>query len=201
MSATKNDVVKVLMTMGVLYDKAMNEDAGEMFLSDLEGISYDSILIALKKCRSELTRFPTIAEIVSRVQSNDGRIGTEEAWSMLPKDERTSIVWTEEMRIAFGVAYPLLDEDRIAARMAFKEKYESLVKDARSKNIPVKWSASYGSDVQGREAAIKEAIDKNRISQSSAQKMLPEVFQSEQLLLGSPEDAAEIRKMIEGAFK
>ena len=199
--ATQNDVIKTLMTMGVVYDKAMNEAAAEMLLSDLSDFSPDAILDSLKKCRQEVNRFPSIADIISRAQSKDGRPGVEEAWALLPKDESTSAVWTNEMAEAFGSCSSLMSEDRIAARMAFKETYETLIKNARQIGKPVKWIPSFGTDKLGREAALRVAIDKNRITLGHAQSICPEFeIKKTQTLIGE-EQRNEIQKLIEGSFK
>lgn len=188
--------------MGILYDKAINEDAGEMFLSDLSAFSNDDILSALKSCRTELNKFPTVADIISRVQKNDGRPGVEEAWSLIPRDEASSIVWTEEMGIAWSVASPLIDEDLIAARMAFKERYESAIRDSRAKGLPVKWLPSFGHDKAGREMALREAIDKNRITLGHAQKIMPEFeIKKTQIVIGNNPDATAIQKLIGEVLK
>lgn len=195
-----NRVIQTLMTMAVLYDKPMNEAAAEMLLSDLSELREDSILEALKKCRQELSKFPTISEIVSRAQKRDGRLGAEEAWSMIPRDEANSVVWTKEMRTAHNVASKLMSEDMVAARMAFKESYDAAVKDSRSQNIPVEWVLSSGYDKSGREPALREAIDKKRISIEHAKKLMPEFEPKKLQVLIGENHKKEIQKLIEETF-
>lgn len=199
----KSDISRIITGLAEYYDKNLSPSQIKMYVEDLSHLSPDTLAIAVRAYRMNPDNvfFPLPAKLAEAAAKADGRPGTEEAWSMLPKDEYTSIVWSDEMRIAFGVAAPLMHEDRIAARMAFKEKYESLVKQARSNAVGVKWSVSYGIDKQGREAAIKEAMDKNRISISTAQKMLPEVFEPTPILIGSEKEAAEIKKLIGLTFK
>jgi hypothetical protein len=109
--------------------------------------------------------------VISRI--DDGRPGVEQAWAMIPQDEETSTVWTEEMAQAWGVAAPLLSNDRIAARMAFKEAYAKAVTDARDQKLPPKWTPSFGRDVPGRQAALAEAVRHNRIGLAHAVELLP----------------------------
>jgi hypothetical protein len=112
---------------------------------------------------------------------------------MIPKNEDDSIVWTNEMAIAYGAAHPLLRDDPIAARMAFKEKYTSLLREARLNGVPPKWSLTGGYNKAGREAALKIAVDKNQISIDSAKSIMPEIefkpqTQSPALLSASKKD-------------
>jgi len=67
----------------------------------------------------------------------------------------------------------LMDGDKIAARMAFKESYERAVSVARAERKPVCWRMSLGHDVAGREAAITEATIKGLISTNYAVSLLP----------------------------
>lgn len=117
---------------------------------------------------------PKPADIIGKLQSMDGRPGPEEAWSMIPRDESSSVVWTEEMAEAFGVANPLLNEgDQVAARMAFTERYRALVQQARDAGKPVKWMPSLGTDRLGREGALLEAESKGRLTSEHVAGLLP----------------------------
>lgn len=117
---------------------------------------------------------PKPADIIGKLQAMDGRPGPEEAWSMIPRDEATSVVWTDEMSQAFGVALPLLEEgDQIAARMAFLERYRTLMQKARDSGEPVNWWPSLGTDQRGREVALLEARDKGRLTHEHVAGLLP----------------------------
>ena len=87
-------------------------------------------------------------------------------------NEQLSLCWTDEMREAYGAAANL-SEDKVAARMAFKEVYTKLVSDARAKRTPLNWSLSLGYDVQVREVAAQEAISKGRLTIEQARKVVP----------------------------
>ena len=119
--------------------------------------------------------FPKPSDILSSFRKND-KPGAEEAWAMMPKGEDESVIWIQEMAVAFGAASPLMiDGDMIGARMAFKEVYEREL----AKNMPTKWMASFGRDKSGREAALEQAVSLKRLSLETALKFMPE---SEQLL-------------------
>ena len=105
-----------------------------------------------------------LADVISRL--DDGRPGAEEAWSMMPRGEDLSAVWTEEMAAAFSVCGEYLENGQeIEARLAFKEKYSALVSDARDNGRPVYWSATLGHTSDGREEAKHEAVNRNRAAQ------------------------------------
>lgn len=117
---------------------------------------------------------PTVAEILDRVRTADGRPEPEEAWALMPRNESVSVVWTEEMAEAFAVASPLLElGDKIAARMAFLERYKTLLRFARDAGKPVKWTPSLGHDPMGRESVLLEAARLGRLSQDHVAGLLP----------------------------
>lgn len=166
-----NEVVRVLKATAEIYGKNLSEAAAVMFLVDLQEYSPRQITEALSRCRKELTTFPTIAQVIGRIP--DGRPGVEEAWAMLPKSEDDSVVWTEEMAEAYGSVAQLLASDPVAARMAFKEIYPKLIQTARDEKQSVRWVASLGHDPSHREAVLKEAVRKNRLTQAHANSLLP----------------------------
>ncbi len=91
----------------------------------------EQIVAALERVRLEC-RFIALVDIIERIPGSgveDGRPGPEEAWSLCPKDDELSVVWTPEMAQAFGAARPiLLSGDAVGARMAFREVYSRLLK-------------------------------------------------------------------------
>ena len=193
---TKRDVLIALKATAELYGKNMSDTAATMLLNDLRRFTHDQILEALGKCRMELKTFPTVADISSRV--SDGRPGVEEAWAMLPRDERDSCVWTSEMSEAFGACRVLIDEgDLVAARMAFKESYSSLLSEARNQGRPVKWSASLGHDKHHRATVLLEAVSRNRLTISEAQAIVPELEQKSLPSSGGMKQIGEIVKKLE----
>jgi hypothetical protein len=194
------NVIKHLMVMSTLYGKEFSKEAAQMIAFDLEGYSESALLAALARCRKELKFFPTVAEIIARI--DDGRPGPEAAWAMLPKGEGASVVWTDEMRDAFAASRSLIGSDDIAARKAFIEVYSKQLADARVSGIPVKWSASLGHEISGRESVIKEAVDRGRLTHQEAVALLPSLEpKADQALLEGPEHwteapSAEVAEMI-----
>jgi hypothetical protein len=150
----------------------LSEVAARIMAQDLARYPEAQVLEALDRCRRELKGRLTIADVVSRL--GDGRPGPEEAWSMLPMTEDATVVWTDEMREAFGVAYPLIKAgDLIPARMAFLEKYRQEVQYARDRKRPVEWGVSLGHDKDGRELVILDSVQKGRLTVEHAKTLLP----------------------------
>lgn len=145
--------------------------AAKVMADDLAQYPEAQVLPALMRCRRELKGRLTIADVLARL--DDGRPGPEEAWAMLPKDEHASAFWTDEIREAAAVCHSLIREgETVQARMAFLEKYRTLVQRSRDERIPVKWTFTPGLDRNGREAAILEAAQRGRISAQSAAALL-----------------------------
>jgi hypothetical protein len=166
------ELIQALAATAELCGTNLSETAAKLLLSDLAEYDERAVMVALSKCRRELKGRLTLAEIVSRI--DDGRPGPEEAWAVLPFDEATSVVWTEEMSKAFWIAYPLIGEgEMIPARMAFKEAYLRLVAEARELRVPAKWTVSLGHDKDGRKPVLLAAVEKGRINRTHARRLIP----------------------------
>jgi hypothetical protein len=154
-----------------LCGRTFSEPAARVFVSDLSGYPEPQVIAALSKCRKEVRGLLTVADVIQRL--DDGRPGPDEAWAMLPRSEADSVVWTEEMSKAYAVAEPMMDTDRNAARLAFRESYKRAVDAAREVRKPVQWTPSLGHDPRGREAALERAAELGRLTASHAQALLP----------------------------
>jgi len=166
-------LIQIIQATGEIYGKTMTPVAAELFLSDLGEFPDAAVAAALTKCRKELKFFPTVSDVVARI--DDGRVGPEEAWAMIPKDESGSVVWSDEMAEAYNVVRFMIEDDPIAARVAFKETYTRLVADARSNRKPVKWSPSLGHDPHSRASALMDAVNKRRMALEDARTHAPEL--------------------------
>ena len=151
----------------------MSDAAMKAMLAELAHYPEESVLVALKRCCGELRGRVTLADVLDRIPGKHP--GAEEAWSICGgclNNERLTVVWTEEMSQAFGVAMGLQD-DTVAARMAFKEAYAARVAEARAQGRMPKWTVSPGTDKDARELAIIDAVEKGRITTTYAQAVLP----------------------------
>lgn len=156
------------------YGKPLAPAAIEIWWNALRGLDL-AVLRRLLSDHVKSNRFmPAVSELLDRVREMDGRPGPEEAWAAIPTDEGASVVWTDEMAEAFSVANPLIqDGDKIAARMAFTERYRVLVREAREIGKPVRWTPSLGHDANEREGVLLEAVRRNRLTVEHAQRLLP----------------------------
>lgn len=165
--AASRALIQALAVTAELTGAQISEAAARVMVADLEPYPEIQVLGALARCRKELRGRLTVADIVRRL--DDGRPGPEEAWALMPLNEESTVVWTEEMAGAWGVALPLIEEDdRIAARMAFLESYRERVQRARDAGVPVKWTVSLGTNTAARTAAIEQAVRAGRISEERA---------------------------------
>ena len=150
----------------------ISENAALAIATELESYDRAAIAKALRRCQRECTGRLTLAAILDRV--DDGHIGADQAWALCPRSEEDTVVWTDEMAQAFGVAEPLLAEgDRTAARMAFRDAYTALVQQARDAQRKAKWCVSLGHDPRGRERPVRDAIALGRLPSSVETLYLP----------------------------
>lgn len=178
-------VWKLLAVLAAVHSRGqIDDDVADAYASDLAAYPEPLVLHALDRCRRELRTFPTIADIISRI--DDGRPGAEEAWAMIPKDEAGSVVWSTEMRDAFAVARSLLADDPVAARMAFRETYVKLVTDARARQTPTAWIPSLGHGVEERSQAVQFALERGRLSADQAKRLLPDGETERRIALPAP---------------
>jgi hypothetical protein len=117
---------------------------------------------------------PLPADVIAQIlgaAADDGRPGPEEAWAIAlrSQDEADTVVWTEEISQARGIARTILEAgDEVGARMAFKEAYSRLVDSARQAGRPPAWSASLGFDPKLRDVALQAAAESGRLLRSDA---------------------------------
>lgn len=166
-------VIEALAVTAELCSTQLSPGAAHLMAEDVAIYPEQQILGALSRCRRELSGRLTLAAILSRL--DDGRPGPEEAWAMIPRDEYTTMVWTQEMASAAGVARELIKAGEfVSARMAFIEAYRRLVQESRDRHEQAKWNVSEGWDKAGREGPIKEAVALGRLTDERAKLFLPQ---------------------------
>jgi hypothetical protein len=167
---TSQRIIEQIAVTAELCGAELSKAAIDVMLDDLSIYSDNQVLQSLAMVRRS-GRF-SLSSIIENI--DDGRPNPEEAWAMIPRSEDETVVMTSEMVIAFGVAQPLLAEgDRVAARMAFLEKYREELKKSRALGQAVKWSASLGFDKDQREQALTEAVESGKLKARHARKLLP----------------------------
>ena len=171
MKATE-DLIKAVLVTVELMGGEISEDAARVFCDDLSEYPEEQVLPALARCRKECRGRLMLVDVVNRLE--DGHPGPEEAWALCPKGEDDTIVWTNEIAAAHGVARHL-EGDKVAARMAFKEAYTRQLTDARANRVQAKWIVSLGHNKEERTAPLLEAFNKNRLSHDYVKRMLPNI--------------------------
>lgn len=175
-------IIDELTVLAEAFGETVTEQRQEIYCGGLVDIPQDQLQVAFRRARYELKWFPKLAELrelagALRSGGTDGRPGPEEAWARMPKGERMeedSVVWCEEERAAYAACRSLLvDGDLIGARMAFKERYEKELAEARSQRRPVQWIMSVGYDVEHRLTTLATAVQEKRMSLESALNFVP----------------------------
>lgn len=171
-----------LTILAEAFGETLTDQRQEIYCGGLADIQQNQLGIAFRRARYELKWFPKLAELRelaagSPHELNDNRPGPEEAWARMPKGKRVeddSIVWCEEERSAYSACRSLLlDGDLIGARMAFKERYEKELAEARAQRNPARWTMSAGHDIEHRLATLASAVQQKRLSLKSALNFVP----------------------------
>jgi hypothetical protein len=156
-----------------LCGRTLSDPALFAFADSLAKYDPIQVLKALEKCKQGLSGPFTLPAVISRI--DDGRPGAEEAWTTCPHSEAETAVWTREAQKAFfsGACDLLESGDVIAARMAFKEAYERIVRDARADQQACAWIVSQGWDLADRQRKLSEAVTLGRIALPAAIAVCP----------------------------
>lgn len=168
------ELIEAVAVTAELCGRTFSEPAARVFVADLGRFPEQAVIAALARCRREVKGILTVQDVVSRI--DDGRPGVEEAWAMMSIAESQSVVWTEDMALAFGAAQPLVARsDFIGARMAFKEAYTKTVTLARDAGAPVRWTVSLGHDRHSRKAVLHQAVVAGRLTLEQARDHVPDL--------------------------
>jgi len=153
-----------------------------LYAEDLSDVPEERLTLAFARARKEY-EYPSlppvafIRKMAGTGAHSDGRPGPEESWARMPKGERmeeNTVIWCEEERIAYAACRSLLlDGDLVGARMAFKERYERELAEARSRNKPPQWSMSAGYDMEHRLSTLASAVHENRMRLDAALVFVP----------------------------
>lgn len=172
----KSKMLSLVQLIAECHDTEITESRAALIEYDLNGCTLDEVNDAWRRYRSvpTNTRMPTAAQLIQYIP--DGHPSAQESFAMIPRNEYTSVIWSDEMRFAYGVCESLIREGNITgAFFAYKEEYDRLVQESRMKRRKPKWSPSFGDDKAGREVALVTAIEKKRISLDLACKFYPEL--------------------------
>lgn len=160
-------VVPELTAAAALTGTTLADYAIDAYLEDLADYPPEVVVAALRRTRREVRQL-TLASVIERIEQADEHPGADAAWALCPMSEAETALMTEPMRLAFAIAFPLVQRDRVAARMAFKDAYERIVSDHRMRKVPVRWWPTFGTDPGLRASAIAEAVQKGKMSAANA---------------------------------
>lgn len=159
-------LLEAIAVTAELMGSEISPTSAAVMASDLSSYPKDLVIEALSHIRKESKSRLSLALVIEKIEelTPGGRPSPEEAWAMVPKDEQSSAVMSNEMAQALGVAQSLIDDgDMVAARMAFKESYSNIIKFNKMNSIKVEWFPSLGFDKEGRAPALADAVRNNRI--------------------------------------
>lgn len=151
---------------GRVTDRAMS-----VWWETLKPYPIESVVAALEAHVRQSVYPPKPADVISAISEHDGRPGAEEAWgvALQARDESETVIWTEETAQAMAACHEILQAgDKVGARMAFKERYEKLVADARAQQRPIRWQVSLGHDPERRQQALQQAVEAGQIGHDRA---------------------------------
>lgn len=168
----EGEFTKLLAAAMLIYDRQITTTIVSLFFSAMTPYDLATVREALSRHLQDPDggRFaPKPADLIRQIQNgqaSDGRPGREEAWAIaqLAADESRTVVLSDEIIGALEVARPLLEaRDKVAARLAFCEAYDRLVREKRAECVPLAWHVSLGYDKAGRVQAIEQARELGRI--------------------------------------
>ncbi|MBK1725701.1 hypothetical protein [Halorhodospira neutriphila] len=179
----KQEFARALQATMELYDKGLSRDAMGMWWHALGGYQLEEVKGGLTRHIQDPDRgrwAPKPADVIAAIQSAylDQWPSAEQAWAQAIEaaDESATVVWqSREAQQAWHQAAQAIyeDGDKVGARVAFKEAYNRLVREAVDAGQSPVSAVSLGHDVQGRRDALTTAVDQGLLSSEAAQRHLP----------------------------
>lgn len=168
MKEPSSELLKALAVTAELTGTVFTESAIKVLAADLVQFDEHQVMSALRRCRRELTGHLTVAAILSRI--DDGRPTPEIAWSQIcALTERDTIVGPTEQIEAFAAVSNMIDAgETIPARMAFLERYKSLVARAKDEGGSAQFRVSPGYDPHQRDSVVRQALETGLLTDQQA---------------------------------
>lgn len=160
------------MIVAEVLGQEMKPAAAAVMAGMLSAETPESLTQALDRCMRECRGRLTLADITDRLPGQ--HLSPNEAWALCPRDEASTVVWTDEICSAYGVAEPLLRQgDQVGGRMAFLEAYRRGVAESQAAGRKPKWSPSFGHNESQRTSALLDAAKLGRLPAAYVERMLP----------------------------
>lgn len=176
---TKRELVEAIALLRAEYDdmKPVEGPRLEMWWNALQAFPDGAVRAAAAQHLKTSHFKPHLADLVKACAAQlDGHwIGADEAWALAPKSEQDSAMLTDEIAQAMAAASPLLAaNDKVAARMAFKDAYTRLVEKAKIEGRAPRFFPSFGTDELSRVTMLGNAVQRGQITLDRATEALPE---------------------------
>ncbi len=165
---------------------AISPSTAAMMAADLSAYPDQVVIKALTIVRRQSKFKLTLADVLEQIEalSPDGRPTMDRAWAMMPKDDSTSAVITQEMASAWGCAYELFQRgDEVGAQIAFKREYAALVSLARTVGEPPAWFPCLGHDKASRAPALALAVAAGSISVDHALRLVADTANDQKMIV------------------
>ena len=157
--------------------QTISENTAALMAADLASFPQAQLRVALSRTRKECTGKLTLKLILDQLDAAQGRLSGNEAWALalLAREERDTVVWTDEVAQAWAVAAPMASgRDLVGARMAFKDAYERITQHARDTQKRPEPQIAVGWDNAQRIAVVTEAHNDGRIPLALALRVVHE---------------------------
>jgi len=186
----KDELSRLISATYEVLGQPVTGTAIDFMVGDLSQYPVDAINNALAACRREVKGRFNLAEIINRIESEDGRPSPNEAWGIACSvyDEVESGMVSNEILEALSKAKHC--GDKIAARMVFLESYQKICDRGRRDDAKPVWNMSLGSDPHGQECAIERALIAGQLTEVQAENLLPNLSAQQPQLTNLLESAA-----------
>jgi hypothetical protein len=174
------DLMRMIAGTAEAIGGQLTPTAAAVIAGDLRQYDLHAVSLALAEVRRTARGRFSLSDVLRIIGERDGRPHGDEAWAIALDsfDESATVVITEEIQMAVGVAQPVVDSgDRIGGRRTFLAAYDRLVGEARSAAKPCVWTVSVGTDKFGRGQAIENAVQLGRLTRDQAGKTLAMIGQ------------------------
>lgn len=172
------DLVRMIAGTAEAIGGQLTPTAAAVIAGDLRSYDMQDISQALAEVRRTARGRFSLSDVLRIIDARDGRPHSDEAWSIALAgfDESATVVLTDEIRLAMGIARPVVDVgDMIGGRRTFLAAYDRLVSEARAAARPCAWSVSLGADPHGREHAVSGAVRLGRLTSEQADRTLAQL--------------------------
>jgi hypothetical protein len=148
----------------------------DVWWTKLEPHSLEAVAAAFSRYIDESEQPPTPAAILRNLpRTSVERPHVDEAWTiaLLARDERETVVWTDDTAKAWAIVRAQAATDEIGARFAFRAAYTRIVDDARARGVPARWRVSPGHDPVRRVEIVEAAVRAGRLTLVDARAAVP----------------------------